>query len=237
LGRWHFLLGTVVYSPPARIMANFSTAFGYKTYFLPLTSDNVDTTFADAALSGGGIIAAIGAGPTNFLDTTATVSKYGAGATNFLTGDTVTFDTALNEFDVDSVTYTMDGLDGDHPASLIGLTNAALETDTTSEEVITYDDTSLGFAQTIATGKSWSVSLAGVADFNDGAYKMLRLTELNTVASDLRVKFVRVGPGLNTETLYGYGTITNYSEAIEAGSIVSWEATLEGYGPYRLITN
>jgi len=76
------------------------------------------------------------------------------------------------------------------------------------------------------------VSLAGVADFKDAGYHILRLTEQNTVADALRVKFVRVGPTGTDETIYGYGMISGYTESIEAGSIVSWEANLVGYGPY-----
>ena len=37
-----------------------------------------------------------------------------------------------------------------------------------------------------------------------------------------------------TETVYGYGTLSGYTESIEAGSIVSWESTVTGYGPYVL---
>jgi len=54
------------------------------------------------------------------------------------------------------------------------------------------------------------------------------------VADSLRVKFARVGPTGTTETVYGYGTLTGYTESVEAGSIVSWECTLTGYGPYVL---
>jgi len=209
-------------------MANFSTAFGYKTYFMPLLSTNVDTAFT--GITGGGK----GVGATFFLQDFAVEDDNLA-----LTGDSVAYDNAA--FTIDSNLQAMDGLgdalDGDNYFSLVGLTNASLETDTDSEEVITYDDTSLGFSQTIATGKSWSVSLAGVADFSDAAYKALRLTEQNTVADSLRIKFLRLGPTGSDETVYGYGTLTGYTESIEAGSIVSWEATIEGYGPYRIDLN
>ena len=70
-----------------------------------------------------------------------------------------------------------------------------------------------------------------MADFKDAGYQILRLTEQNTVADSLRIKFVRVGPTGTTETVYGYGTLSGYTESIEAGSIVSWESTVTGYGP------
>jgi len=126
----------------------------------------------------------------------------------------------------------MDG--DDKPFRLYGLTNAALETDTDTEDIVTYDDDTKGFNVSLPTSKSWSVSLAGVADFKDAGYHVLRLTEQNTVADALRVKFLRIGPTGTTEAIYGYGTINGYTESIEAGSIASWEATLQGYGPYRI---
>jgi len=43
-----------------------------------------------------------------------------------------------------------------------------------------------------------------------------------------------VGPTGTVETIYGYGTLSGYTESIEAGSIVSWESTLTGYGPYAV---
>ena len=196
-------------------MANFSSAFGYDTYIIPLASASVDTTFT-------GVTGGVGAGVGNFIDTTTVIPAnqkitYAAGV--FSTGATPV---------AQPTDGTMD------PVKLLGLTNAALETDTDSEDVITYDDTSKGFNQAVATGKSWSVSLSGVADFGDAGYQILRLTEQNTVADSLRVKFARVGPTGTTETVYGYGTLSGYSESIEAGSIVSWDMTLEGYGPYVL---
>jgi len=73
-----------------------------------------------------------------------------------------------------------------------------------------------------------------VADFKSAAYQVLRLTEANTVNNSLRVKFARIGPTGTTEAIYGYGTLEGYSESIEAGSVVSWSATLNGYGPYLI---
>lgn len=194
-------------------MANFSAAFGYQVYLIPLASSSVDTDFA-------GVTGGVGAGATNFIDTTTTVSA----------GDTVSYTGGI--FTVEGTAFDMDG--ADEPALLYGLTNASLETDTNSEEVVTYDDSTRGFNLSVATSKSWSVSLAGVADFKDAGYQIMRLTEQNTVADALRVKFVRRGPTGTDETVYGYGTLTGYTESIEAGSIVSWEATLQGYGPYRI---
>ncbi|MGA0100591.1 MAG: phage tail tube protein [Burkholderiaceae bacterium] len=194
-------------------MANYSAAFGYDCYIVPLKSVSVDTTFA-------GVTGGVGAGAGNFVDTTTEVAS----------DEKVTYAAGVFSLGATPVAEPTDGTM--QPAKLLGLTNASLETDTNSEDVITYDDTSKGFNTSIATSKSWSVSLAGVADFKDAAYQILRITEQNTVADSLRVKFARVGPTGTVETVYGYGTLTGYTESIEAGSIVSWECSLTGYGPY-----
>lgn len=205
-------------------MANYSAAFGYKVYLLPLASAEVDLTFT-------GITSATGTdSATAFLqtDTTAAGDELNLAAAD----GTVAFSTATGVFTIDSVAYDMDGLD--KPFKLYGLTNAGLETDTSSEDVITYDRTTRGYNTNVATTKSFSISLEGVADFKDAGYQVLRLAEANTVNNSLRVKFARIGPTGTDETIYGYGTLEGYSESIEAGSVVSWSATLNGYGPYVL---
>jgi len=191
-------------------MANYSAAFGYDFYIVPLLAASIDTD-------------TVGGTAANFLDITssiandATVSYVGGAAPAFTIGGTA---------------YDMEGTGT--AVRLAGLTNAALETDTGSEDVYTYDDETKGFNTSIATTKSFSISLSGVADFADSGYQILRLTEQNTVADALRVKFLRVGPTGVTETVFGYGTLTGYSESNEVTSIVSWECTLTGYGPYGL---
>jgi len=184
-------------------MANFSAAFGYDFYIVPVKNELV----ADFATN-----------PA--LDSTTGVASDAA----------VSYANGIFTVGVD--TYAMDGTDAG--IRLSSLTNAALETDTGSEEVYTYDDETKGYSQAVATTKSFSISLAGIADFNDAAYKVLRLTEQNTVADGLRVAFKRVGPTGTTETIVGYGTLTGYTESNEVTSIVSWECTLTGYGPYHL---
>jgi len=203
-------------------MANYSAAFGYDIYIVPLASSEIDVAFTGVT-SGTGTSAT-----TSFIktDTTTAGDRLNVVAPN----STISFSNGI--FTVESTVFDMDGTD--KPVRLYGLTNAALETDTNSEDVITYDDETKGFNTAVATSKSWSVSLEGVADFKDAGYQILRLTEQNTVANSLRVKFVRVGPTGTDETVYGYGTLEGYSESIEAGSIVSWSATLNGYGPYKL---
>ena len=205
-------------------MANYSSAFGYDVYFLPLASSSVDIAFTGVSTATGTTQ------PAAFLktDTTTAGDNLNIAAAN----STIAFNATTGVFTVESVQYGMTGTD--KPLRLYGLTNAALETDTSSEDVVTYDDETRGFATSIATSKSWSLTLEGVADFQDAGYQVLRLTEQNTVNNSLRVKIARIGPTGTDEAVYGYGTLEGYSESIEAGSIVSWTATLSGYGPYKL---
>ena len=198
-------------------MANISTAFGYDVYIIPLAAADVDTTFT-------GVSTGVGTSSTGFVNLGASNANVVA------TSASVSYTAGI--FTVGGTAYGMDGLDD--VSRMYGLTNAALETDTNSEDVITYDSDTKGFNLSLPTSKSWSISLSGVADFKDAGYQILRLTEQNTVADALRVKFARVGPTGTDECIYGYGTLTGYTEAIEAGSIVSWEATLQGYGAYRI---
>jgi len=191
-------------------MANFSAAFGYDFYIVPLTSASVDVAFTG--------VTAADAPTTGFIDTTTLAT----GAVSYANGI----------FTVGADTFTMDGTD--KPVRLAGLTTASLETDTGSEDIYTYDDETKGFNQAVATTKSFSISLAGVADFKDTGYQILRLTEANTVADSLRVKLVRVGPTGTVETIYGYGTLMGYTESNEVASIVSWECSITGYGAYQL---
>lgn len=276
-------------------MANFSTAFGYDVYIMPLAASSVDTGFAgitqaisattplsktinnvartdnivtvttstshgfsvgdtvvvtagtNTGINGTFTIVDVptaatftyvktGTDITSGADTgTAVIQNASSGgfisiASPVAPGDTVSYSNGI--FTVEGNTFDMDGLD--KAVRLYGLTNAALQTDTNSEDVITYDDETKGFNLSLPTSKTWSVSLAGVADFKDAGYHILRLTEQNTVADALRVKFVRVGPTGTDEAVYGYGTLTGYTESIDAGSIVSWEATLQGYGAYKV---
>lgn len=195
-------------------MANFSAAFGYDFFIMPLTSANVDVSTVTGTAS-------------TFLSTTAP----------YATGSSVSYSNGV--FTVGGNAFAMDGtVDGnstaDAPVKLIGLTAASLETETGTEEVYTYDDDASGFSQSVATTKGFSITLSGVADYSDAGYKILRLTEQNTVADDLRVKFLRTGPTGTTEAIFGYGTLTGFTESNEVTSVVSWECTLTGYGPYAL---
>jgi len=194
-------------------MANFSAAFGYDLYLIPLAASSVDTSFT-------GVTGGVGDGVGNFVDTTNVIAQ----------DEKISY--AAGVFSI-GATPSAQPTDGTmQPVRLYGLTSASLETDTGSEDIYTYDDETKGFNQSVATTKSWTMSLAGVADFKDAGYQILRLTEQNTVADGLRVKIARVGPTGTVETVYGYGTLMGYTESNEVSSIVSWECSLTGYGSY-----
>ena len=121
-------------------MANYSAAFGYKVYLLPVASDEVDVAFT-------GITSATGtSSATAFLQTDTTTA--GDELNLVAADDTVAFDSATGIFTVEGGAFTMDGTD--KPAKLYGLTNASLETDTSSEDVVTYDRTTRGYNTAIA---------------------------------------------------------------------------------------
>ena len=194
-------------------MANFSAAFGYDLYLIPLKAESVDTAFS-------GITGGVGAGAGNFVDTTTVIAQ----------NEKISYANGVFSIGATPVAEPTDGTM--QPVRLYGLTSASLETDTGSEDIYTYDDETKGFNQAVATTKSWTMSLAGIADFKDAGYQILRLTEQNTVADALRVKIARVGPTGTVETVYGYGTLMGYTESNEVSSIVSWECSLTGYGSY-----
>jgi hypothetical protein len=194
-------------------MANFSAAFGYDLYLIPLKAESVDVAFT-------GVTGGVGSGAGNFVDTTNIIAQ----------DEKISYAAGVFSIGATPVAEPTDGTM--QPVRLYGLTSASLETDTGSEDIYTYDDETKGFNQAVATTKSWTMSLAGIADFKDAGYQILRLTEQNTVADGLRVKIARVGPTGTVETVYGYGTLMGYTESNEVSSIVSWECSLTGYGSY-----
>lgn len=197
--------------------SQYSAAFGYQVYIVPVFACGVDLTAVTGGVKAAGFI-----DPSVLADQTAKIYE-GASANEILLGDPGT-----------NIVFDNDTVSSETVLRLYGLTNAALETDTSSETVTTYDTEAKGFDQNIATSKSWSLSLEGVSQFGDAGYKVLRLLEQNAVAGQLKCKIGRIGPTGTTESVYGYATLTGFSESIEAGSIVSWSVTAEGFGGYSL---
>jgi hypothetical protein len=191
-------------------MANFSSAFGFKVYLVPCLSTAVSVSSVTGGVGATGFIA-LGASEANVVATDAvitegTVAEIKVGGSDIVAGAAT-------------------------PVELLGLTDASLSTDTSSEEVVTYSDDS-GYGQSVATSKSWSISLSGVTDFNDAGYQVMRLAEKNNVAGGIRVKIGRTTPA--GEQIYGYATLQSFSESVEAGSIVTYTIEAAGYGALGL---
>ena len=190
-------------------MANFVSAFGFEVYFVPLKSTDVDTSSVT-----GGVDADVSA----FIDITSVTA-----ADAVVTEGSTPGEINVGGSDVVAGAATAFKLEG--------LTDASLTTDTSSEEVVTYSDDS-GYSQSVATSKSWSISLSGVTDFNDAGYQAMRLAEKDNVAGNLRIKIGRTTP--SGEEVFGYATLQSFSESVEAGSIVSFTVEAAGYGPLGL---
>lgn len=198
--------------------SQYAAAFGYEVYLVPVNACGVDLT----SVNGG-----IGTEAGSFINTTSLLA-YNTPVTAGTAGQILAGDPAAN------IVYDNNVITAETTIKLSGLSNASLETDTGSETVQTYDAENRGFDQNVALTKSWSLSLEGMSQFTDAAYKVVRLLEQGAVDGSLKAKVGRVGPTGTTEAVYGYGTLTNFSESVEAGSIVSWSIEIAGYGPYAL---
>jgi len=126
-------------------------------------------------------------------------------------------------------------LDGtDSPVRLLGLMNAAPNESEGEETIQTYDDEAQSFDTSIATSKSFNISLEGCTDHSDAAYKLMRIAAKESVREGLMVKYARVGPTGFNETTFGYGRFTGFEEQPQAGTIVKYSTSLRAYGPYEL---
>ncbi len=204
-------------------MANFNAAFNFEVFLEVVESDAVLPNVT------GGVSASASAfidiTPANIIPPAADVVEAG------LDDIEVTPTGGSAENIVITPTSDAASKSGPYVAKLEGLTDASLSTDTSSEEVVTYSDDS-GYNQSVALSKSWSFALAGVTDYNDAGYQIMRLAEKNNVAGSLRVKIGRTTP--KGEITYGYGTLQGFSESVEAGSIVSYTVEVAGYGALGL---
>lgn len=204
-------------------MANFNAAFNFEVYLEVVDSDAVLPNVTGSVAADAN--AFIDITPANIILPAAAVESSGV--------DDISVTPVGGAAENIIITPTSGAGDktGPYVAKLEGLTDASLSTDTSSEEVVTYSDDS-GYNQSVALSKSWSFSLAGVTDYNDAGYKILRLAELNNVSGSLRVKIGRTTP--KGEITYGYGTLQGFTESVEAGSIVSFTVECAGYGALGL---
>lgn len=195
-------------------MANFTQAFGYETYIVPVLATSVVIALPDTGIAkeGAPFINDTTVFPVNEIVSEAAGPPY-----------------AL------TVAAGVIALDGTaNPISVKGLKTCSLKTDTQTEEVQTYDSENLGFSQGVATGKSWSFDMTGVSAFTDTGYKVMRLLEKGAVNYGLMAKIARRGPVGSVETVYGYGRFASFSEGNDAGGVVEWSCTFEGYAGYGI---
>ena len=195
-------------------MANFTQAFGYETFIVPVLAANVDIVLPAVGLAASG---------TPFINTTT------VNGVNLVVSEAAGPPYALT---VGAGAINLNGTAD--PTKIMGLKTCSLKTDTSMEEVQTYDSENLGFSQAVATGKSWSFDMTGVSAFTDTGYKIMRLLEKGAVNQGLMAKIARRGPVGSTETVYGYGRFTSFSEGNDAGGVVEWSCTFEGYAGYGL---
>jgi hypothetical protein len=273
-------------------MANFTQAYKYATYVVPILSPQVNVASvtglgigtngfisiasllsesAKVAETDGADNYGIGAGATAALTITnaaiaSGVATLTVGTNSVVVGDVIEVSGVGGAFAVLNGTWLVSGqnattvsfliananvtsasavglvlpyaglsLDGtDIPVKMKGLKTISLNTDTSSEEVITYDDENAGFSLKVATSKSWGFDLAGVSAFTDAGYKLMRLIEKGSVSQGLMAKLVRRGPVGSTETVFGFGRFNSFSEGNDAGSVCEWTCQFEGYGPYAI---
>lgn len=196
--------------------SQYAAAFGYKVYLIPVAGCGIDLTTVNGGVKAGGFI-----DPTTLLAENIQIQAGNPG--EILAGDPGS-----------NIVYDGNLITAETVVELTGLSNAALETDTGTETVQTYDTDSRGFDKNVALSKSWTMTLEGMSQYTNAGYKIIRLLESGAVDGALKCKIGRVGPTGSTEAVYGYATLTNYSESVEAGSIVSWSIECQGYGPYAL---
>lgn len=190
----------------------FTQAFDYETLIVPVLNSAIDL----AEVTGAGI------GAAEFIDNTTVLASDSAVSETF---GPYTLTVGIGALALDGT---------DDPLKIIGLKGCSLNTDTSFDEVLTYESENAGFSQGVPTSKSWSMDLNGVSTFGDAGYKVMRLIEKNAVSQGLAAKFARRGPVGSNETIFGYGRFSSFSESNDAGGVVEWSCTFEGYGLYGL---
>lgn len=126
-------------------------------------------------------------------------------------------------------------LDGtDAPIRMLGLTNLQPQEGEGEETVITYDDEAQGYDTSIATSKSQTIAVAGVIDYTDAAYKLMRIASKDAVNEKLMIQYVITAPKGSKEDTFGYGRFTGFQPENQAGTIVKFQQNIRTYGPYEL---
>jgi len=126
-------------------------------------------------------------------------------------------------------------LDGtDAPIRMLGLTNLQPQEGEGEETIVTYDDEAQSYDTSIATSKSHTIAVAGVIDYTDAAYKLMRIASKDAVNEKLMIQYVITAPKGSKEDTYGYGRFTGFQPENQAGTIVKFQQNIRTYGPYEL---
>jgi hypothetical protein len=126
-------------------------------------------------------------------------------------------------------------LDGtDPPVQMKGLMNITPTEGETEETIQTYDDETQSFDTSLPTGKTHSIALEGVMNYNDAAYKLMRIASKESVREKLMIEYVITAPNGYQEDTFGFGRFTGYAPNAPAGTIVKFSQNIRTYGPYEL---
>jgi hypothetical protein len=147
--------------------------------------------------------------------------------------------TATNETEATVASGTASGavlkLDGtDPPVQMKGLMNITPTEGETEETIQTYDDETQSFDTSLPTGKTHSIALEGVMNYNDAAYKLMRIASKESVREKLMIEYVITAPNGYQEDTFGFGRFTGYAPNAPAGTIVKFSQNIRTYGPYEL---
>ena len=126
-------------------------------------------------------------------------------------------------------------LDGtDPPVQMKGLMNITPTEGENEETIQTYDDDTQSFDTSLPTAKTHSVALEGVMNYNDAAYKLMRIASKESVREKLMIEYVITAPNGYQEDTFGFGRFTGFAPNAPAGSIVKFSQNIRTYGPYEL---
>lgn len=126
-------------------------------------------------------------------------------------------------------------LDGtDAPVRLLGLQNCSPNEGENTDSLVVYDDEAAGYDKSASTSQSMSWSVAGQTNFSDAAYWLMRFGSKHKVDQGLMLKYARSGPQGVNQVCYGYGRFPSFEEPSEAGSVIKYNSSIAGYGPYQI---
>lgn len=126
-------------------------------------------------------------------------------------------------------------LDGtDPPVRLLGLQNCSPNESENTEALVVYDDEAAGYDKAASTSQGVTWTVAGQTNFSDAAYWLMRYGSKHKVDQGLMLKYARSGPQGVNQVCYGYGRFPSFEEPSEAGTVIKYNSSIAGYGPYQI---